>query len=168
MEKQHEALKQWLHRYQDLQHDADRLWDRAGELRGRVEAARTSHLDGLPHAHGGDADRIGGIVSELEEVEAEAREAQEEATAVRRDIAATIKQIHGPRWADKRECLRLRYLDGLRWEDISEKLYGDSQDFWDKSDIFLRRAYKLHSEALAELEQFVPLPAGQENDTEQE
>lgn len=92
--EQREQLKSWLRRYQELQADANRLWDRLYDLRSRIEAARTSHLDGLPHGSSGDADRIGGIVSELEEVETEAREAQEEATAVRREIAAAIKQIH--------------------------------------------------------------------------
>lgn len=162
---QHEALKRWLRRYRELKRDVDLLYDRVDDLRGRVEAARTSHLDGLPHGSSVDADRIGGIVAELEETESEAMVAQQEATATRREIAAAIKQIHGPRWADLREILRLRYLDDLKWEDIAEKMFGDDPKYWDRADAFLRRAYKLHSEALAELEQFVSLPAGQESST---
>lgn len=42
---QHEDLKQWLRRYQDLQRDADRLWERLDELRGRIQGARTANLD---------------------------------------------------------------------------------------------------------------------------
>jgi DNA-directed RNA polymerase specialized sigma24 family protein len=167
MEKQqNEALKQWLHRYGELQRDADRLYGRLDDLRGRVESARTAHLDGMPHGSRGDADRIGGIVAELEEIEREAVEAQEAATATRREIAAAIKRISGPRWADRREILRLRYLDGLRWEDAAEKMFGDFQDFWDRKEIYLRRSFKLHSQALEELSNYVPLQAGQEDSTE--
>lgn len=166
--EQREQLKSWMRRYKELQEDATRFWDRLDDLRGRVEAARTSHLDGMPHGSRSDADRIGGIIAELEELELEATEAQQEATAARREIAGAIKQLHGPRWADRREVLRLRYLDGLRWEDVTERLFGDSQDFWDRQDVFLRRSFKLHSQALEELAQYVPLPAGQEVDTETE
>lgn len=165
---QHEALKRWLRSYGELQADANRLWDRLDDLRGRVEAARTSHLDGLPHGSRSDAGRLGGIVAELEELETEALEAQQQASSARREIVTTIRQIHGPRWADKRECLRLRYIDGLRWEDCAERMFGDSQNYWNRQEAYLRRCFKLHGEALAELEQFVPLPAGQENDTETE
>ncbi len=115
-----EQLKSWLRRYKERQADANRLFDRLDDLRGRVEAARTSHLDGLPHGSRSDADRIGWIVGELEEVESEAREAQEAAATARREIVGAIKLFHSPRWADKRECLRLRYLGGLRWEDAIE------------------------------------------------
>ena len=165
MEKSNEALKQWLHRYRDLQLYAGRLWDRLDDLRGRVESARTAHLDGMPHAHGDDADRLGSIAAELEEIEAEAREAQAEATAARREISAAVRQIRGPRWADKREILRLRYIDALRWEDVTERMFGDSQDFWDRAEVYLRRSYRLHAEALEELAQYVPLETGQEMET---
>lgn len=156
------ALKRWLHRYQELQEDANRIFDRLEDLRGRVEAARTSPPDGLPHGSRGDADRIGADLSRLEELELEAAEAQQEATAARREIAGAIRKISGPRWADRREVLRLRYLDCLRWEDCAEKMFGDSQDFWDRQEIYLRRCYKLHGEGLAELSEIVPIGAGQE------
>lgn len=164
MEKQqNEDLKRWLHRYGELQHDTDRLFDRMEDLRGRVEAARTSHLDGLPHGSNGNADRIGGIIAELEELELEAQEAQQAATAARREIAAAIKRISGPRWADKREILRLRYIDRLPWADATEKMFGDSQDFWDRQEVYLRRVFKLHSQALEELADYVQIEPGQEN-----
>ena len=161
----YDGTKAWLRRFGELQRDADRLWDRLDELRARVESARTAHLDGLPHGSRGDADRFGGIVVELEETEAEATEAQVAATSARREISAAIRQIHGPRWADRREILRLRYLNCMKWEDCAERMFGDSQDFWDRQDAYLRRAYKLHSQALEALAQFVLLQTGQENNT---
>lgn len=158
----HENIKAWLRRYGELQRDAGRLWDRAGELRGRISVARSTNLDGMPRGSSVDADRIGADLSRLEELEQEAREAQQEATAARRKIEAEIKKITGPRWADRREVLRLRYIDGLKWEDAAERLFGDDPQFWDRQDVFLRRAFKLHRAALEALAQFVPLPAGQE------
>lgn len=160
---QNEALKRWLRRYGELQRDAGVLFDRLDDLRGRVESARTAHLNGLPHGSRGDTDRLGGIIAELEEIEAEAAEAQQAATAARREIAAAIKRISGPRWADKREILRLRYIDRLPWADATEKMFGDSQDFWDRQEVYLRRVFKLHSQALEELADYVQIEPGQEN-----
>lgn len=164
----YENIKRWLHRYGELQSDADRLWDRAGELRSRIADARSTNLDGMPHGSSVDADRIGADLAHLEEIEAEAREAQEAATAARREIASAIKQICGPRWADRREVLRLRYLDFLRWEDAAERLFGDSQDFWDRQEAYLRRMFKLHRAALEDLAQIVPLKPGQENNSQED
>lgn len=164
----HEELKAWLRRYQELQSDADRLWNRADELLARIESTRTSSLDGMPHGSNVDADRIGADLAHLEDLEREAAEAQQEATTARREIECAIRQIHGPRWPDRREILRLRYLDCMKWEDATERLFGDEPTFWDKPELFLRRTFKLHRSALESLAQFVPLEQGQKNDTEQE
>lgn len=161
----HEGLKTWLRRYQELQRDADRLWDRAGELMGHIAAARSTNLDGMPHGNSVDADRLGADLAHLEELELEAKEAQIAATNARREIEAAIKKITAPRWADRREVLRLRYIDGLKWEDAAERLFGDDPKFWDRPDAFLRRTFKLHTQALEELESYVPLEHGQKNNS---
>lgn len=92
MEQQNEALKQWLRRYQELQIDANRLFDRAGELRGRIQSARTADIGGLPHSKNRDGDRIGSDLARLEELEREAAEAQQEATAARRELEGCQRQ----------------------------------------------------------------------------
>ena len=142
--------------------DADRLSDRAADLRGRIQSARTAGIDGLPHSQSRDGDRIGSDLARLEELEMEAAEAQQEATAARREIEAAIRSIVGPRWADRREVLRLRYLDFLAWSDVAEHLFGDETDFWDRPEAFLRRVFKLHRSALQELSKIVPFRKGQE------
>ncbi len=164
----HEDLKAWLRRYQELQHDADRLWNRVDELRDRITTTRTAQLTGMPHGNSVDADRIGGDLARLEDLEREAAEVQQEATAARREIEGVIRQIHGPHWADRREIMRLRYIDGLKWEDCAEKMFGDNPRFWDSPEAFRRRTFKIHSKTLEELSKFVPLEQGQENNAERE
>lgn len=167
MKADYEWLKAWLRRYQELQTDADRLHDRTAELRIRAESAKTSSLVET-RTQSFDGDRTGALLAQLEEIEVEARTAQQEATAARREVEAAIRQVTGPRWADRREVLRLRYLDFLAWTDVAERLFGDEADYWDRPEAFLRRVYKLHGAALDELSKIVPLEPGQEMTNEEE
>lgn len=47
-------------------------------------------------------------------------------------------------------------------------MYVFSQDFWDRQEAYLRRCFKFHNEALTELTNYVPLPAGQVVNTKME
>lgn len=158
----HEELKAWLLRYRDAAKDADTLTARSIELRARAEAARTSRLDGMPHANGYAGDAVGVSLSRIDALEQEAQEARSHARDLYRQIDATIKKITGPGWADKRAVLQVRYLDLEKWEGVSEVLFGRRDDYEDRQESFLRRVHKIHGAALAELSKYVPLNEGQE------
>lgn len=164
MEKQtSEAVKSWLQRYQEAARDSEALDSRVANARAKAEAAKVSRLDGMPHATGYAGDTLGAALARISELEGEAREARARAVELYHEIDAAIKQITGPGWPDMRAVLQMRYLDGCRWMEIAELLFGgDPDDFAEKQDTYLRRTHKVHGKALAALAEFVPLDEGRE------
>lgn len=163
MEKQtSEAIKDWLRRYQEAVRDSEALDSRVANARAKAEAARTSHLDGMPHGGGFAGDTLGAALARIDELEGEAREARAHAVELYREIDTAIKGISGPGWPDMRAVLRVRYLDIEPWEGVTEVLFGQRDDYEEWQDSFLRRVHKIHGKALAALAKLVPLDEGQE------
>lgn len=164
MEKQtSEAIKDWLRRYQEAARDSAALDSRVANARAKAEATKVSRIDGMPHATGYAGDSLGAALARIDELEGEAREARAHAVELYHEVDAAIKQISGPGWPDQRAVLQMRYLDGCRWAEIAEMLFGgDPDDYAERQDSFVRRVHKLHAKALAALTEFVPLDEGQE------
>ena len=162
MEKQtSEAIKDWLRRYQEATRDSAALDSRVSAMRARAEAARTSCLDGMPYATGYTGDTLGAALVRIDELEGEAREVRAHAVELYREIDTAIKRISGPGWPDMRAVLQMRYLDGCRWVEAAEMLFGGNpDDFAEKQDSYLRRVHKIHGKALAALAELVPLDVG--------
>lgn len=164
MEKQtSETVRDWLRRCQEAARDSEALDSRVANAGARAEAARTSRLDGMPHGDGYTGDSLGVALARIDELEREAQEARARAATLYHEIDTTIKQISGPGWPDQRAVLQMRYLDGCRWLEIAEMLFGgDSEVFDERQDSFVRRVHKLHAKALAALAKLVLLDVGQE------
>lgn len=158
-----EAAKDWLRRYREAARDSEALDARAANARARAEAARASHLDGQPHGSGFAGDSVGVALAWIDELEREAQEARAHALKLYHEIDSTIKGISGPGWPDQRAVLQMRYLDGCKWVEVAELLYGqDPDEFMERQDSFVRQVHKLHGKALAALAELVPLDGRQE------
>lgn len=162
MDDRLQAVKQWLQRYGEAERDSAALDSRVANARAKAEAAKVSRLDGMPHATGYAVDTLGAAMARIDGLEQEAQEARAHAVALYGEIDAAVKQLTGPGWSDRRAVLQIRYLDGCRWEEVAEMLFGQRDDYEEKADSFLRRVHKIHGKALAALAEFVPLDEGQE------
>lgn len=158
-----ESIKSWLLELKAAVTDAELTEERLDTLRSRAESARTASLSGLSHSAGETVDRIGVIVSQIEELTAENTRLWTRVGELRRERETEINKINDRGWPEQRAVLRLRYIDLETWSDISFILFGDEKDFTEREDAYLRRAYKIHGKALYELAQIVPLEQGQEN-----
>jgi hypothetical protein len=157
-----EALKTWLLRLQEAIADAELTEERLDTLRSRAEAPRGSNLDGMPHSSGFAGDKIGTLVSQIEDLTEENTQLWRRVAELRREREAAIRRIECRGYAELRSVLRLRYIDGENWNDLCFVLYGGKEDFSEREDSYMRRAYKLHGKALYELSKIVPLETGQE------
>ena len=67
-------------------------------------------------------------------------------------LEGLIGRLHS---ADERAVLRMRYFDLSGWPEIRSSLYGDKPDFLQREQSYSRRAFRLHTDALAALDQML-------------
>lgn len=146
-----ETLTSWLESYQERQQDIDSNYERLERLESKLTSPRSAALSGVPGAAVSDHDRLALPIAELEELRRDAARQSAELRDLRYRIEAAIKLIDGPGWANQRAVLRMRYLDGERWEVIAQLLFWRDPDFSIKQDSYIRRVYKIRKEALRAL-----------------
>ncbi len=91
--------------------------------------------DGMPHGSGGGD--LSGYAVQLDSLLEELRKQGEECIRKRKEIVVKIEEI-----GNETEILllRYRYINGMKWEDIAERM-----------DICWRYVMRLHGKALAHL-----------------
>lgn len=146
-----ESLKRWLESYMERQRDLDATYERLERLESKLTSPRSAALTGLPGAAASDPDRLTFPVAELQELQAETKRQVAALRDLRHRIEGAVRLIDGPDWANQRAVLRMRYLDGERWEVIAQLLFWRDPDFQLKQDSYIRRVYKIRKGALRAL-----------------
>lgn len=131
--------KQWLSRYCHLDQHIQQKADEITTWRTRAEKI-TPNYWGEPR--GGGEDHIQSAVEIILQLEGEIDQEINALVALKREIQGAIQTVEDP---TLQQLLEYRYLHGLTWEQVAERM--------DYSDRWVR---KLHGEALCRLQCPVP------------
>ncbi|MCD8051276.1 MAG: hypothetical protein LUE89_06315 [Clostridiales bacterium] len=142
-----ENVKQWLLRFLDGEHAIDVQIERLERLEARIEGTGSPNLDGMPRGSP-NHDRVASMLAQKEEFENKIRSMITAQADRRRMVEQYVDRLRKP---DEKAVIEMRYLDGERWKDISQMLFGSKADFADREDSFLRRTTRLHERALINL-----------------
>lgn len=148
-----ESLTRWLESYQERQRDFEATCERLERLEARLTSPRSAALSGLPGAAASDPDRLTFPVAELQELQAETKKQAAALRDLRHRVEGAVRLIDGPGWPNRRAVLRMRYIDGEKFETIAQLLFGRDPDFQMKQDSYIRRVFKLRKSALRALAQ---------------
>lgn len=157
-------VKAWLCRYADLLREVELLRARADTIRSRAASPPTSAVDGMPRSPGFEGDRIGGVIGVADALERQAADKVARAAEIYQEIDAVIGQIKGKHAAERKFTLQCRYLDRLDWPDVIFLLFGEKDDFGDREDSFIRRAYSIHKAALQDIGTILDENKGEKED----
>lgn len=137
------TAKEFLRRAREVDRRVDEATERVERIRAKLESGRMSSLTGMPRGGGADWTETADRLIELERVVN-----QRTRELVRWKLAAidAIRSVDEPRLA---EVLELYYIDGLRWEDVAQRMGMD-----------VRWVYRLHGRALLK----VQVPEGVDDD----
>lgn len=127
--------KEFLQRYRAAEREEERLGREIGRWFSRAEQMTAGY--GPAPVGGGDSRSLERAMEHIDELTRELTRRRDELTALRRQTGAAIDALPDPRL---RELLRLRYIEGLTWERIAEKMGLSRQWVW-----------KLHGNALIEI-----------------
>lgn len=111
-----ERIENASRRLEDMSYRAQRFREQAMRATGSMEATRTSGTDG-----GSKVSRNMNSCIDL------ARDIDRRAAALREQYETACAMIDAVQRADAREVLELRYLRGMRWEDIGRRMHFDER-----------------------------------------
>ena len=130
--------KERLKTYRELKKERDDLGRRISELEWEMYGPRSQRLDGMPRGGSGEnyiqEERMDTKDALLAVYKAQEAELTEELLAIEK----AIKKLE-PR---ERRLVRLRYIDGLNWEQVAVEM-----------DYSWRQMHRIHSDALDKLKE---------------
>lgn len=132
--------KEQLREYQAIKHEAEQLQAMIEELEAPLYGPKTQQLTGMPHApaRGNATENMADKHLELlERYRAKLRAL----TTARLLIEDAIEQLE----STDRRLLRLRYIDGLTWEEVCVRM-----------DYSWRQVHRRHAQALEKLKEKKP------------
>lgn len=132
--------------YRDLNREIDLQIERLEQLEAKAGSPSTPNLSGMPKGSSFQHDRIADTVARIADLRSEIDSLIAERDAEQKALTRRLPN------ADRRLVLRLRYLDSEDWEDVLFIAYGGKPDFNEKYDNYKQRVFRLHKQALTELE----------------
>lgn len=134
---ENDRKKKYLRSYRQHVRRIHRINAEIAELRSMKMCPGMRQDDGMPHGSGGQGD-LSGYAAELDEMINELIEERYLRIKTYQQIAKQIKQMKSE---NEKDVLFYRYIRGLDWWEIAEKMnYSE------------RWIYKIHGEALAHFE----------------
>lgn len=127
--------KTFLRQYGDNEIEIRRLEEEIARWESRAEKVTANYS--LAPAHGEDGDKVQLAVDNITEIKSMLYDRLLDATELRRSIQTVIDTIRDERL---RNLLEYRYIDGLSWKSVSEKLHYE-----------ISRIHYLHRVALGTL-----------------
>ena len=139
------AVKERLNEYREKERDIDNQIERLVRLVTKMSSVRAQTITDMPRSQGTDGDRIGKLVAEKEELEADIRSDERDQKEEWGKIEAILSKL---KHSDERAVIRIRYHDRESWSTVAEVIFGNVEDCLDREGTYIRRVHKIHGSAL--------------------
>lgn len=147
-----EAVKARLYAYREMSRDIENQNERLERINVKLIGVGAQSITDMPKSPSHTDDRTVELIQQKMELEEEIREVVEKRRAERVFFESVIKCL---RRSDERAVIRVRYIDGANWDEVVDVLFGGKEDLLEREDIYLRRVYKLHGQALLSMAKYI-------------
>lgn len=152
-----EAVKARLYAYREMARDIENQNERLERIKTKLVGVGAQSITDMPKSPSPADDRTVELIQQKMELEDEIRAVIEQRKAERVFFERVIKHL---RRSDERAVIRVRYIDNASWDEVVDVLFGGKEDLLEREDIYLRRVYKLHGQALLSMAKYI-----EENET---
>lgn len=141
-------VKGRLRRYHLKETDIEMQTERLERLEAKMYSVSSPMLSDMPKAPTPSHDQIARLVAQKEELTRIINQMVTEQEEERKRIEDVLCQIPSP---EERAVIRMRYLDGEKWEMVSFLIFGADPEYVGREESYIRRTTRLHGQALAHM-----------------
>lgn len=141
-------VKKYLMVFLDTEREIDNQIERLEILNGKLYSVGSPEITDMPRNPSPSNDRVSELLSRKDDCEKKVGKLLELQKKRRSVFEHVIDKVSG---SDKRSVIDLRYMEGVRWDQICESLFGEREDFDERRDTYMRRVMRLHGWALQDM-----------------
>lgn len=145
---QADAIKDWLKAYQQNELHIDQQLEKLRTLRARMTSIAAQEITDMPRAPSSPKDRMSEYMVRVDELERSIKMCIEIQDFCKATLQELIKKLESPK---QRKIIKLRYLYGMEWSDVTRECYKDKPDYDVKLQAYQKRVYRDHERALLEM-----------------
>ena len=134
------TVKEYLRQYLTAYHEAQRIGSDIARLRIRYAYPSAIQYSDMPKGSGSERD-LSDYMVKVEELQEQLNRKLDECIRIEIQIRTDIDRMEDDR---ERDLLRLRYIDGMTWEMIAERM-----------GCAVRHVHRIHGRALAHMSLYV-------------
>lgn len=147
-----DVIRLRLEEFHETERDIDNQIERLEHLKAKLYAAGAQVLTDMPRSPSASNDRMAAMLAQADELDSTIRGMVKSQSEEKKRIEYILMHI---RKSDERAVIRMRYFDGADWKEIAEMLFGDRDDYLEREDTFVRRAFRVRDDALTHMTIFI-------------
>ena len=141
--------KQQLKDYKRLREEIECEQERLEMMEIKILGISSKNSDGMPRSSSSEYDKMATQIAYKTDIENNLAQLLQKEKNKRMEIEKEI--VERLEYPDERMLIRLRYIDGLSWREISELLFSKRRDYYEDEEKYKRRVYRIHGNALVKL-----------------
>ena len=145
-------VKERLEDYLAADRDIELQEQRLDRIEMKLKSIGSPSYSGMPKDPSPSQSRMADLVCQKIDLENEIKQMIAKQKKERTELEKIIKRL---RHANERAVIRMRYFDGMRWNDVLDVLFGDRPDFFYKEESYERTMYNIHGSALANMARYI-------------
>ena len=141
--------KQQLKDYKRLRKEIECEQERLEMIEVKILGISSKNSDGMPRSSSSEYDKMATQIAYKTDIENNLAQLLQKEKSKRMEIEKEI--VERLEYPDERMLIRLRYIDGLSWREISELLFSKRRDYYEDEEKYKRRLYRIHGNALVKM-----------------
>lgn len=147
-----EAVKARLYAYREMSRDIENQNERLERIKTKLIGVGAQSITDIPKSPSPADDRTVELIQQKAELENEIQRIMERRKSERAFFERVIGHL---RRSDERAVIRVRYIDNASWDEVVDVLFGGKEDLLEREDVYLRRTYRLHGQALLSMAKYI-------------